>query len=271
MIVFAGIVPHPPALIPQIGKGEEKKIVRTKDSIIKLGKKLAESDPEIIIFITPHMAHYPHLFNVCGMTDLFGSFRFFKYPEYEWHGNNNTELAAEIVDKSEDEGLPTIFYNNGEGEYEVDHGITVPYYYLKEQLGFSHDILPIGYSTASRGEHYTFGQIISEVCESKTTTRVAVIASGDLSHRIGQQSQSGQIYRGQEFDESLISSIKKADEYSIVNMEDDLVESAGECGYRSILILLGAITGREYKPEIYSYENPFGVGYMVANMNIKEK
>lgn len=271
MIVFAGIVPHPPALIPQIGKGEEAKIALTKNSLIKLGQKLAESEPDVIIFITPHMAHYPHLFNVCGMSDLFGSFRFFDYPDYEWHGHNDTELAAEIVDKSEDEGLPTILYDNGEGEYELDHGITVPYFFLKDQIDFTHNILPIGYSSASRSEHYTFGQVISEVCERKTSTRVAIIASGDLSHRIGQSSQSGEHYRGEEFDRELMNLLKDGDEYGIVNMNDELVESAGECAYRSILILLGAIAGKEFKPEVYSYENPFGVSYMVANMNIVEK
>jgi aromatic ring-opening dioxygenase LigB subunit len=270
MIVFAGMTPHPPVLIPSIGKGEEDKVLKTKDSLLRLGAELAESDPDTIIFITPHMAHYPHFFNICGMSDLYGSFRAFNgASEYEWHGKNDTELASEIVDKAEDEGLTTIFYDNGEGEYELDHGITIPYFFLGQKLDFSHKILPIGYSSASRAEHYAFGQVISEVCERNTRNRVAIIASGDLSHRIGQKSQSGEEYRGEEFDQEFRNLLEKGDDYSLINLSDDLVERAGECGYRSALVLLGALSRKDFNPKIYSYESPFGIGYMVANMNVK--
>lgn len=263
MIVFAGIVPHPP-----IGKGDEKKIIKTSEALMKLSEKLAEAEPDLIIFISPHMVHYPHLFNVCGMADLYGSFKSFGDDAYEWHGKNDPEIAAEIVDKAEDEGLPAMFYNNGDGEYEIDHGITVPYYFLSQKADFPVKILPIGYCSASRSEHYSFGQVISEICEKRADERIAVIASGDLSHRIGQQSQSGEEFSGEKFDKEFISLIKKGDEYSIINMDDDFVYRAGECAYRSVLMLLGSLSGREYKPEVYSYEHPFGVGYMVANMGL---
>lgn len=270
MIVFAGIVPHPPVLIPSIGKGEEKKVEKTHQAMMKFAEELSESDPDVIIFISPHMAHYPHMFTVCGMPDLYGSLRSFGDKTYEWHGYNDVELAAEIFDKSEDEGLTTLLYDNGEGEYEVDHGIMVPYYFLNQKLDYSHKLLPIGYSSASRSEHYVLGQIISRVCEKSDLRRVAIIASGDLSHRLGQRSQSGE-FRGEEFDNKFMELIKNADEFSIVNMDDDLVEKAGECAYRSVLVLLGAITGREYTPQIYSYEHPFGIGYMVVNMGLKDQ
>jgi aromatic ring-opening dioxygenase LigB subunit len=268
MIVFSGMVPHPPVMVPGINKKEEVKTNKTKEALLRLGENLAQSEPDTVIFISPHMAHYPHFFNVCGMADLYGSFSAYKKMNFEWHGHNDTELAAEIVDKSEDEGLTTILYNNGEGEYEVDHGIMVPYFFLSKKIEYKPRILPIGYSTASRSEHFAFGQVIADICQKKTLDRIAIIASGDLSHRIGQKSQSEEDYRGEEFDKEFVSLIKKGDEYSVVNMDEDLVEKAGECGYRSALILLGAISGRNYSPEVYSYESPFGVGYMVANMNI---
>jgi len=266
MIVFAGIVPHPPLIVPEVGKKDAAKVVKTAESYKKIMSDLAKTEPDTVIIISPHMVHYPHLFTVCGMADLYGSFKSFNVDDYEWHGHNDVELAEEIVDKSEDENLPSILYDNGEGEYEVDHGSMVPIYFMNEAFDFSAKILPISYSFGSRGEHYSFGQIINEVCERKRDERIAILASGDLSHRlIGPDAQTGK-----KFDEEIISLIKKGDEYAIANMDEDFVDKAGECGYRSILILLGAISGKDYKPEVYSYEGPFGVGYMVANMNIKE-
>jgi aromatic ring-opening dioxygenase LigB subunit len=264
MIVFAGIVPHPPLVIPEIGKNDSKKVNKTFLAYEKIAKDLADSEPDTIIIISPHMTHYPHLFNVCGMADLYGSLSNYGLEDSEWHGHNNIELAEEIVDKCEDEDLPTILYNSGEGEYEIDHGTMVPISFFKDQLEFSAKFLPVSYSIGTRGQHYSFGQVISEICESKTDERIAIIASGDLSHRlIGQNKEAGE-----KFDQELIASIKKGDEYSVVNMDETLIEEAGECGYRSILVLLGALSGRDYKPEVYSYEGPFGVGYLVANMRV---
>lgn len=269
MIVFAGMSPHPPIIIPGVGKGEEIKIKKTAEALERLAGELAASEPDTVIIVSSHMVHYPQLFNVCGMKELVGSFENFDFSEYSWSGSNNLELAEEIVDKSEAEGLPAILYNNGETSYELDHGVMVPNYFISQKMEFAYKILPIGYSIASRALHYSFGQVISEVCESKRDERVAIIASGDLSHRLNHGAPAGFNEEGAKFDKEIISLLKKGDDYSIMNMPEDFVEAAGECGYRSILITLGALSGRDYKPEIYSYEGPFGVGYMVANLNIK--
>ncbi|MFA7253368.1 MAG: AmmeMemoRadiSam system protein B [Patescibacteria group bacterium] len=267
MIVFAGITPHPPILIPEIGKDDHKKVRVTYEAMEKLAIDLKRSEPDTIIIISPHMVHYPHLFNVCGMENLRASFSYFGYEQYSWEGVNNLELAEEIVDKSEGEGLPAILYNNEEESYEIDHGATVPLSFFDEVLDYQPKILPIGYSIASRAEHYTFGQIIAEVCEKKTTERIAVIASGDMSHHLNHSVAGGE-EAGREYDKQMIDLLKKGDDYSIINLDPEMVEKAGECGYRSTLILLGILSGRDYNADIYSYEGPFGVGYMVANMRI---
>lgn len=266
MIVFAGIMPHPPLVIPQIGKEDSKKVAATYDAMEKLAKELAAAEPDTIIIISPHMIHYPNFFNVCGMERLYGTFQHFGWKDFEWHGNNNLELAEELADKLEDEELPSILYNNQEASYELDHGVTVPLYFINNQIEYPYKLLPVSYSLSSRAENYTFGEIIASVCKKRAGERIAMIASGDLSHRL-LENHSGQ-FTPKEFDQQFIDLIKKGDDYSVINMDEDLVENAGECGYRSVLVLLGAVSGLEVLPEVYSYEGPFGVGYMVANMNV---
>jgi len=266
MLVFAGIAPHPPIIVPSVGKGEEKKAGKTTAAYQQLSRELSESEPDTVIIITPHMVHYPHLFNICGMPALRGDFSSFGDKSFEWQGENNLELANEIVDNAEDEGLPSILYDNGEDEYILDHGATVPLYFFKEALDYKFQVLPISYSYASRAEHFAFGQTIAQVCQRKTTERIALVASGDMSHRLMQ----GQINESaQKYDREMVKLVGKGDEYSILNIDEKLLEDAGECGYRSTLIMLGALTGRDYSPKVYSYEGPFGVGYMVANMNLE--
>jgi len=266
MLVFAGIVPHPPIIVPEVGKEETKKTAATISAYQKLAHDLAMTEPDTIIVISPHMIHYPNLFTVCGMTDLFGSFANFEAPEINWRGQSDLGLGTEIVDKAEEMSLPAILYANGDGQYEVDHGVLVPLHFITPALEYPAKILPMSYSYANRSEHYAFGQAISEVIEHHRDQRVAVIASGDLSHRlIGANAADGKA-----FDDEILSLIQKGDEYSIVNIPDETLEKAGECGYRSILVLFGVLSGLNYKPELYSYEGPFGVGYAVVNMNVKE-
>jgi aromatic ring-opening dioxygenase LigB subunit len=75
---------------------------------------------------------------------------------------------------------------------------------------------------------------------------------------------------GEKFDREFIKLVESNNKNGLLKMDETFVESAGECGYHSALVLFGALEGSSYKPAIYSYEGPFGVGYMVANMGVKE-
>jgi len=54
----------------------------------------------------------------------------------------------------------------------------------------------------------------------------------------------------------------------ILDIDQDLVAGAGECGLKSILILLGIMDGIKHDPKLLSYEYPFGVGYMVMDFKL---
>jgi AmmeMemoRadiSam system protein A len=67
-----------------------------------------------------------------------------------------------------------------------------------------------------------------------------------------------------------VDSLSRLDTHAVLNLDEDLIEHAGECGLRSIVILLGALQGLSATPHILSYEGPFGVGYLVASFEVKE-
>jgi AmmeMemoRadiSam system protein A len=52
----------------------------------------------------------------------------------------------------------------------------------------------------------------------------------------------------------------------VIDIDQDLRRRAGECGYRSMLVAIGAIEGLDAAPEVLHYEAPFGVGYLVAQL-----
>jgi aromatic ring-opening dioxygenase LigB subunit len=266
-IVFAGLSPHPPILIPEIGGEDAKKVQKTADALLELSEKLNIAEPETIIIISPHGLVYPDRMNVCGIKKLFGSFEQFKHPELKFNYLNNLDLANKIDHLANKEGIETLLYHNNKTEFELDHGILVPLYFLQQKLDSPIKIIPIAYSFQSRADHFTFGQIIAGVCK-KAEERIAVIASGDLSHRLFPQSFMDNTKTGIKFDKKLFELIETNNIRDILDLDEELVQEAGECGYHSLLILLGTIEKLNYQPKVLSYEGPFGVGYLVADFQI---
>jgi aromatic ring-opening dioxygenase LigB subunit len=265
-IVFAALSPHPPIIIPEIGGSDSKKCIKTIQALEKLGELLEKADPEIIIVISPHGLVYPDKMNICGMKNLIGNFSQFNHPEIKFNFQNDLDLAIKIDNQTNKENIETILYDNGSPDkvYELDHGVMVPLYFLTKHIS-NVKILPISYSFLSRGDHFDFGEIIARVSGKK---RVALIASGDLSHRLIPQAPAGYTPVGKKFDEKLLSLIKTNNNAEILELNEGFIEEAGECGYRSLLILLGAIHEQQIKPEILSYEGSFGVGYGVIDFKI---
>lgn len=97
--------------------------------------------------------------------------------------------------------------------------------------------------------------------------KYALIASGDMSHCLKKEGPCGFQPDGPKFDKELIESLKKKDIANILKLDDKYPE-AGECGLRSFCFLLGILetSGLDWQPEIFSYEGPFGVGYLVAEL-----
>jgi len=265
-IVFAALSPHPPIIIFEIGGIETKKVKKTIEAMEKLAEDLSKADPETLIVISPHGLVYPDRMNVCGMEKLFGDFSQFGHPEVRFSFINDLDLAIAIDKLANKEGIETLLYNNDslDKTYELDHGTLVPLYFLSKNLT-NIKVLPISYSFLSRDEHFDFGEIIKKAIGKK---RVALIASGDLSHRLIFQAPAGYTPIGKKFDQTLLKLIKQNKIQEILDLDEEFIEEAGECGYRSILILLGAIHDLKIKPEILSYEGPFGVGYGVIEFKI---
>jgi aromatic ring-opening dioxygenase LigB subunit len=100
--------------------------------------------------------------------------------------------------------------------------------------------------------------------------RVAVVASGDLSHRLTPDAPAGFSPRGLEFDRLVLEAVAKMDIKALLNLDSDLVKEAGECGLRPLCFLMGVLGGIDAAADVLSYEGPFGVGYAVALFTMKE-
>jgi AmmeMemoRadiSam system protein A len=95
---------------------------------------------------------------------------------------------------------------------------------------------------------------------------VAFIASGDLSHRLKLQAPAGYNPDAHFFDEEVVAALRSNTPDRIVKIDHSLRKLAGECGYRSMLVAIGASSDLPWSCEVLNYEAPFGVGYVVAQL-----
>ena len=63
-IIGACMVPHPPIILPEIGRGEEKKIAETTASYEKAADLAASLKPDTLVIASPHTRMYADWFYI---------------------------------------------------------------------------------------------------------------------------------------------------------------------------------------------------------------
>lgn len=258
-LVFAAITPHPPVCLPSIGGNDIAKVQATRAALARLEQDLYIEKPDIIVVISPHGGVFRDVFTLNGHTNFTADFSEFgdMVTTRSWPGATN---------------FASIFYNHNSAkevpmqliaEPKLDHGASTPLMFLTDHLP-SVKILPVGYSELSPIAHLAFGESLKDAI-MESDARIAVIASGDLSHALTTDSPAGFHAAGAEFDRLLIELLQTRNTVGVTQMNPELVKNAAECGYRSTLILLGVLKNINYSFENYSYEAPFGVGYLTGN------
>ncbi len=263
-IVFGCIVPHPPLLVPDIGRGQEAAISATTQAMEKLTDKLAEQHAQTVLVISPHGEYYGDAMGILTAPSSTGDLRNWGVPGPRQHFDNDLDMVALIQKEA---GADNIRLKSiGKSSYELDHGVMVPMHFLLSAMK-GVPLVPLSFSWLPLETHFAFGKAVGRAVE-QSHKRVALVASGDLSHRLIPGAPAGYEPMGKVFDEKLVKALSCMDAEGVLNLDQELIERAGECGLRSFVILLGVLDGLEVKPEILSYEGPFGVGYLVASFEV---
>jgi len=261
MITFSAIVPHPPIIIPGIGRKDDLwRAQRTIAAIKKLKVELKNVHPDTILIISPHAPIDYNSFLINSSNPLEGNFTGFNV-DMNFSFENNLELAKEISREGVRKSVAVRFFDN-----LVDYGALVPLFYLAQEIK-DIKIVHLSFSSLNYHSHLNYGKLIGKIC-NKSPEKIALLASADLSHRLTVNAPEGFSPCGKEFDQQLINLLNKGDIDGILSMDKDLIFGAKECGLRSIIMLLGMIDGMKYKFKELSYEGPFGVGHLVGEFTI---
>ena len=259
-ILAAFMVPHPPMIVPEIGKGSEKQVLETTQAYERVAEEVAALKPEVLIITSPHSVMYADYFHISPGSGATGSFRQFRAPGVSFTEQYDMTLVRRICDLADAADLPA--GTLGERDAALDHGTMVPLWFIRQKYSEG-KIVRIGLSGLPLTDHYRLGQIIAKAV-ADTGRRAVFIASGDLSHKLQKYGPYGFAKEGPEYDSRIMDVCGRAAFEELFDFDETFCDKAAECGHRSFVIMAGALDGLTVKATALSHQDVTGVGYGVC-------
>ena len=262
-IIAAYMVPHPPMIIPQIGRGTEKQIQETIDAYRNVAREIASLKPETIIISSPHSVMYSDYFHISPGKNAAGDFSNFRARDVRFQETYDEELVTRICSLSDAEDFPA--GTLGERDRTLDHGTMIPLYFIR-QFYSDFQLVRLGLSGLPLVDHYAFGRIIQKAVED-LDRRVVFVASGDLSHKLQSYGPYGYAKEGPQYDARVMDVCSRAAFGELLDFDESFCEKAAECGHRSFVIMAGALDGRAVEAMQLSHQDVTGVGYGICSFH----
>lgn len=256
--VCAVLMPHAPILVPEVGGERSGAAAASCRAMRAAANCLLSHRPETVMLISPHAPRQPHAFGVWADELLRGSFAEFGAPEAEVTLPLDGPFAHAIAAEMRARDLQTWFIRH----HPMDHGALVPLWFLAE-AGWSGPTVILGLTHPSDRGLIAVGQAIAAAARS-LPRRLALVASGDLSHRLTANAPGGFHPQARQFDETFIRLVRTGDYRRIESLGWDEREVAAEDAVDSTLIAAAAVSWQATGHQVLNYEGPFGVGYGVA-------
>ena len=259
-IVAAFMVPHPPLIVPEVGRGGEKEIVETTEAYEKAAKRIAQIEPDTIIITSPHATMYANYFHISPNNGATGDLGDFGASKVRFEERYDYELVNKITRLAFDDEFPAGF--EGEKKKALDHGTMVPLYFIRKYYKGG-NIVRIGLSGLSLVDHYKLGMYIQQAV-NELGRKAVFVASGDLSHKLQEYGPYGFAPEGPVYDARIMDTAGRAAFGEMLDFDEDFCDKAAECGHRSFVIMAGAFDGVDVTAEVLSHQDVTGVGYGIC-------
>jgi aromatic ring-opening dioxygenase LigB subunit len=265
MIIKAYAVPHPPIILPEVGRGEERRIENTTLSFQRMAHEIEFLAPDTIVLSSPHAPAYADGFYIAGGDGGYGDLRSFGIPHVREEVSLDRTFSERLAVTLADRGIYTTGTMQGRGGF--DHGTLIPLRFIHQRFT-DFKLVLIGISWLGSDVHREVGKVVARIAE-ELKRRVVFIASGDLSHVLKKDGPYGYRPEGPVFDAEIARIFREGDLEALFHFDPAILEEAAECGLRSFQMMAGVLDGAPYESELYSYEGTFGVGYAVASVTPK--
>ena len=263
-VACAVLMPHAPILVPDVG-GERGGAAQASCRAMRDAAACVMSfRPDTLVLISPHSPRRPRAFGLWAGERLHGSFAQFNASGAKVSLPNDTDLARAIVAEAKIRDLATWMID----DRTLDHGALVPLWFLAA-AGWAGPTVVLSLNYPQEGGLDELGEAIAAAARA-SHRRAAIVASGDMSHRLTREAPCGFHPRAFQFDETFMGLVRDGAYHEIENLDPELRELAAEDAVDSTVIAAAAVNWRTTGHKVLNYEGPFGVGYGVAILFAEE-
>ncbi|MFA6994968.1 MAG: class III extradiol dioxygenase subunit B-like domain-containing protein [Patescibacteria group bacterium] len=257
------LLPHSPLLIPEIGRANYNFLAKTTAAYEQIIIELKTKEVDTVIIVSPHGPTQTASFTLSVAPEMEINFQDFGFIPPKTILNGDALLADQIQ-----AALRPDFPLQLISESIIDSGSAVPLYLLKNSLPNFKILLISPATDLSLAEQIKFGERLQAVI-FKSDKNIAVIASGDLSHRLKKKSPGGYSPKGAKFDNKLIEYLSEplTAVENIIKIDQNLIKAANECGLKPLTIILGMLNNLTWQSQVLAYQTDFGIGYLSMNFN----
>lgn len=259
-VACAVLMPHAPILVPEVGGERAGAAVASQSAMRSAAKDVMSHRPDAVVLISPHSPRKAGAFGLWADDPLRGSFAQFNAPCVAVTLPLDQPLAQAIATEMSARDLKTWAIHHS----PLDHGALVPLWFLAE-AGWTGPTVVLGLNYPGENGLADLGKAIATAAH-KLSRRVAVVASGDMSHRLTADAPCGFHPQAHRFDENFIRLVRAGDYRGIQNISPELRELAAEDAVDSTVIAAAAVDWKNTGHRVFNYEGPFGVGYGVATL-----
>ncbi len=248
---------HAPIVIPAIGGIRAAACTTTTRAMTKIAERIVVALPDLLVVVSPHTPRHANAWGLVANDRLVASMARFKAPDVivDLPGApDGRRLLLECCRRNhvalKEFDLPTL-----------DHGAAVPLWFL-QSCAWRGPTMVVGMPQCP-DDHRPFGKALLEAAR-ESGQRWALIASGDMSHRLTRDAPAGYHPNAAKFDRFIVDGLNSGRPLRIDDVDEGLREIAGEDVVDSLLVAEGAIATEARCREVLAYEGPFGVGYCEA-------
>ena len=154
-LVFVGIAPHPPVMVPEVGGAQAREVRTSVEAMRQLSERIKASGAETVVLISPHAPLEERAFVAYAGPRLRGDFANFRAPQATVEAPLDGELLDAIEEAAAAEGYSVVRLK----ARDLDHGTAVPLYFLLCN-GWRGRVVALGYSFLSDEDHVRFGACV---------------------------------------------------------------------------------------------------------------
>lgn len=259
MLVFAGFTPSSPLLLPSINEAKMSEVQDTRSAFEELAEELYAVHPDTLVIFAEAKTMYSDAVSI-NVADPYTA-DLSEFGDLGYHKKYHPDFS--FIDRLQRHLRKTDLPISLSTDHALSAAMAVPLDILTGHLP-NVRIVPVAPCELDAKTHFNVGVALKHII-LESNKRIAVIATGDMSHTLSKTAPAGFHKDGKVYDDTILTIFREHNVSGLLQLPESLMKNAHDTSYRQVCMLMGVLDGMYTAPNVLAYDAPFGVGYCVTN------